>query len=77
VGRLVTEMTITATGKLLVASLTLVCLTVLMALGTLDPAAGMSPITLIVGFIIGNGNSARKGQTSAPIIGPSPDRIAD
>lgn len=69
-------MNLTAPYKLLVMVVTIICLTVLMAVGTLDTAAGMTPITAMVFYVIGNGTSALKGKPSEPIIGPSDAQVA-
>lgn len=62
-------MSISNPSKALIALVGLVCLTILMALGRLDISAGMPPITLIIGYAIGNGIAAKTGEPVEPIIG--------
>jgi hypothetical protein len=40
-----------------------------MAVRAIDSATGMPVITLIVGYAVGNGIAARKGDPVEPIIG--------
>jgi hypothetical protein len=56
-------------SKALIALVALICLTVLMAVRAIDSATGMPVITLIVGYAVGNGIAARKGDPVEPIIG--------
>lgn len=51
------------------ATITL-ALVLLAFLGTIDPYAVFTILTMLTGFVIGNGNSLRKGETPEPIIGP-------
>lgn len=62
-------------GKLIMAVVIVICLTILMAIGTIDAAAGMPPITLIVGYIIGNGVASKTGAGVQSIIEPKPQPI--
>lgn len=62
--------------KALVALALIAAMVLLMALHDVDTAAGMSPITLIVGYIIGNGVSAATGNVSQPMVQPTPEKVA-
>ena len=57
-------------SKALIALVALVCITVLIAVRAIDANTGMPVITLIVGYAVGNGIAARKGDPVEPIIGP-------
>lgn len=58
-------------GKLAVLVSTIVATTVLGLAHILDPDAVRTILALAVGYTAGNGNLARKGQTPAPLVGPS------
>jgi hypothetical protein len=45
--------------------------TVLMALGRVSSEAGLPVITAFVGYAVGNGIAARRGDTVDPIFGPA------
>ena len=45
----------------------------LLALGKLSEASSMTLLGLLVGYIVGNGVAARKGDSAGPIIGPRND----
>jgi len=45
--------------------------TVLMALGRVSSEAGLPVITAFVGYAVGNGSAARRGDTVDPIFGPA------
>lgn len=64
------------TSKLIAACFLVGVLAVLVAIHAIDQVAGMSPITLIVGFVIGNGNSAKNGASARAIIEAKPDPLA-
>lgn len=64
-----------STGKLLVALTTIVCVTLLMVLDTIDGAAGMPIISGIALYIIGNGVASKRGDGVQSIIEPKPERI--
>lgn len=66
-------MKITNPPKALIALVGLVCLTVLMALNSIEEATGTGLIGSILGYAIGNGVAARQGQQVSPIIGRKPD----
>jgi len=59
--------------KALIALVGLVCLTVLMALNSIEEATGTGLIGSILGYAIGNGIAARQGQDVDPIFGRKPD----
>ena len=62
-------MKITNPSKALIALVALICITVLMALESIDTDQGMPILTLIVGYAVGNGIAARTGEPVEPIIG--------
>lgn len=62
-------MTITNPPKALIALVALICITVLRALDKLDQASFNAIGGLIVGYAVGNGVAARKGDNVEPIIG--------
>lgn len=62
-------MRITNPSKALIALVALICITVLMALESIDTDQGMPILTLIVGYAVGNGIAARTGEPVEPIIG--------
>jgi membrane protein YqaA with SNARE-associated domain len=66
-------MMITNPPKALIALVGLICLTVLMALNAIQEATGTGLIGSILGYAIGNGVAARKGDLVSPIIGRKPD----
>ena len=59
--------------KALIALVGLVCLTVLMALNSIEEATGTGLIGSILGYAIGNGIAARQGQAVDPIFGRKPN----
>jgi len=62
-------MNIANPSKAFIALVSLVCLTVLIAVNAIDQDAGLPVITAIVGYAIGNGIAAKQGQSVQPIIG--------
>ena len=62
-------MTLTNPPKALIALVALICITVLRALDKLDQASFNAIGGLIVGYAVGNGVSAKKGDKVEPIIG--------
>ena len=62
-------MTIQNPPKALIALVGLICVTLLMALKSIDQATGMPVLTLVIGYAVGNGIAARSGQVVSPIIG--------
>jgi len=67
-------MTLQNPSKALIALVALICITVLIAVGAIDPNQGLPIITMIVGYAVGNGIAARKGDPVDPIIGPKTDK---
>ena len=65
-------MNIANPSKAFIALVSLVCLTVLIAVDAITSDAGLPVITAIVGYAIGNGIAARQGQPVQPIIGAKP-----
>ena len=63
-------MTLQNPSKALIALVALICITVLIAVGAIDPDQGLPIITMIVGYAVGNGIAAKKGDPVDPIIGP-------
>ena len=62
-------MTLQNPSKALIALVALICVTVLIAVGSIDSDQGLPIITMIVGYAVGNGIAARKGDPVEPIIG--------
>jgi hypothetical protein len=56
-------------SKALIALVALICVTVLIAVGSIDSDQGLPIITMIVGYAVGNGIAAKKGDSVEPIIG--------
>ena len=63
-------MNIANPSKAFIALVSLICLTVLIAVDAINQDAGLPVITAIVGYAIGNGIAAKQGQPVQPIIGP-------
>ncbi len=61
-----------AVGKLYAAVIISVGLMVLMGVHVIEPAVGMPPITLVVGYVIGNGYTSVRGVGVQSIIEPKP-----
>lgn len=59
--------------KFYIVILSLICITVLMVVGTVDSDAGLGLLGLIVGYAVGNGIAARDGDAVEPIIGRKDD----
>jgi hypothetical protein len=55
--------------KLAFSIVACICVTVLMAVGAIEDETGMPFLTLIAGYILGNGIAAIKGDPVDPIIG--------
>lgn len=66
-------MDITAPGKLILLAIALVGLFILLAIGSIDWSQGGVPIGLIVGYGVGNGVGAKRGQTTIGVFSPKPD----
>ena len=62
-------MTLQNPSKALIALVALICVTVLIAVGSIDSDQGLPIITMIVGYAVGNGIAAKKGDPVEPIIG--------
>ena len=62
-------MNIANPSKALIALVGLVCLTVLMAVNAIESQTGVPILTTIIGYAVGNGIAARKGDPVEPIIG--------
>lgn len=62
-------MNITNPSKALIALVGLVCLTILLSVGSIPSEAGTGMIGSILGYAIGNGIAAKSGQPVEPIIG--------
>ena len=63
-------MTISNLPKAWLLALAIIAVTVLMALGKVDGAAGLPVITALSGYAVGNGVAARSGVEADPIISP-------
>lgn len=68
-------MDVTAPGKLLLLLVALIALTVLIATHSIGWAEGGVPFGLIVGYGIGNGTGAKKGQTTVGVFSPTADYV--
>jgi hypothetical protein len=55
-------------SKALIALVGLVCMTVLIAVGSIDQDQGLPIITMIVGYSVGNGMAALTNKPVEPII---------
>ena len=66
-------MNITNPPKALILMLALICITVLLAVNSVDQAAGLPIISAIVFYGIGNGVAAQGGKDSPKIFGPKND----
>ena len=62
-------MSIANPSKALIALVALILISGLMAIGAIDNATGMPVFTMIVGYAVGNGIAARRGEPVTPIIG--------
>lgn len=56
--------------KAFIVLVALVCLTILLALNRIDQATATGMMGTIIGYAVGNGIAARKGEPVEPIIGP-------
>jgi len=54
--------------KALIALVALICMTVLLGLGKVDTSEGLPVVTMIVGYVVGNGVGARQNLPIEPII---------
>jgi hypothetical protein len=54
--------------KALIALVGLICMTVLIAVGSIDQDQGLPIITMIVGYSVGNGMAALTNKTVEPIV---------
>lgn len=61
------------TSKAIAIGIAFICVCALMAIHTIGETAGVGLIGPLIGYIVGNGNSAKNGQTAQPIIAPKPD----
>lgn len=72
---------ITAPWKLAVIALVAACLIAYITVGELngdvDTSQAWALLTLVVGYLIGNGTGARKGFVSVPPFQPTPARQAE
>ena len=66
-------MNITNPPKALILLAALLCITVLLAVNSIDEAAGLPIISAIVFYGIGNGVAAKGGKDSPKIFGPKND----
>ena len=60
-------------SKALIALVALVCMTVLIAVGSIDQNQGLPIITMIVGYSVGNGINALRGTENSGIINKKKD----
>jgi len=61
-------MTLKNWTKLIVAVVTILCITILMGTKAISSGEGLPIITLVIGYILGNGIAARSGVEVEPII---------
>lgn len=59
--------------KLLVALVAIIAVSVLMGVGAITSGEGMPAITLVLGYMLGNGIAAVRGDPVQPIIGRTHD----
>lgn len=66
-------------AKLIVAVTTIVCVTVLMAMHALTDAVGIPVVTTVLGYMLGNGVAAVRGEAVTPVVYrlPPPQPHAD
>jgi hypothetical protein len=62
-------MKVTNPPKAFIALVALICITLLRALDKLDQASFNAIGGLVVGYAVGNGIAARRGETVEPIFG--------
>jgi hypothetical protein len=62
-------MTLANPSKALIALVALVLISGLMAIEAIDNQTGMPVFTMIVGYAVGNGIAAKRGDQVTPIIG--------
>jgi hypothetical protein len=62
-------MTLTNPPKALIVLVGMICITILMAVGSIEQSAGTGLLGSIIGYAVGNGIAARKGDPVDPIIG--------
>lgn len=60
-----------ASPKLVAAVIICLMLGVLIGINALDPAQGLTPITAIIFYVIGNGVASKSGQGVQSILEPS------
>lgn len=60
-------------SKALIALVALICMTVLIAVGSIDQDQGLPIITMIVGYSVGNGINALRGTENSGIINKKKD----
>lgn len=63
-------MNIANPSKAFIALVGLICITVLMATHAIASDAGLPILTTIIGYAVGNGIAAKKGDSVDPMIGP-------
>lgn len=66
-------MTIQNPPKAFIVLVGMICITVLMATHAIDQSAGTGLLGSIIGYAVGNGIAARKGDPVDPIIGKRHD----
>ena len=66
-------MTVQNPPKAFIVLVGMICITVLMATHTIDQSAGTGLLGSIIGYAVGNGIAARKGETVEPILGRKDD----
>lgn len=69
-------MSVTAPGKLIILGIVAVCCFVTIIVGWVSGQGDTTPawatLTLVVGYLVGNGVGAKTGQITVPPMSPSP-----
>ena len=66
-------MTIQNPPKAFIVLIGMICITVLMATHAIDQSAGTGLLGSIIGYAVGNGIAAKKGEAVEPILGKKHD----
>lgn len=66
-------MTIQNPPKAFIVLIGMICITVLMATHAIDQSAGTGLLGSIIGYAVGNGIAAKKGEAVEPILGKRTD----
>lgn len=61
--------------KVLIIGLTIVCMTILMALHSISETVAIAIIGPLVGYLVGNGVATKQGISSPPVFAPKEDGL--